>query len=81
MTNTRFNALKADAHWQRVWDELVDWPRQDLWIPLTKVRVTGSRSEGLGTRVAALSGFRLGPVPVGLLATAILMPMATDLLV
>jgi len=21
MTNTRFNALKADAHWQRVWDE------------------------------------------------------------
>jgi len=21
MTNTRFNALKADAHWQRIWDE------------------------------------------------------------
>jgi hypothetical protein len=52
---------------ERVWDELVDWPRQDLWIPLTTVRATGSRSQGLGTRVAALSGFRLGPVPVGLL--------------
>ena len=52
---------------ERVWEELVDWPRQDLWIPLTTVRVTGPRSEGLGTRVTALSGFRLGPVPVGLL--------------
>ena len=52
---------------ERVWDELVDWPRQDLWIPLTHVRVTGSRNRGLGTRVAALSGFWLGPVPVGLL--------------
>lgn len=52
---------------QRVWDELVDWPRQDLWVPLTRVRVTGGRSRGLGARVSALSGFRLGRVPVGLL--------------
>jgi hypothetical protein len=51
----------------RVWDELVDWPRQDLWIPLTHVRATSARSEGLGARVSALSGFWLGPVPVGLL--------------
>ena len=58
-------ALRASP--QRVWDELVDWPRQDLWIPLTHVRVTGGPSTGLGTRVSALSGFRLGPVPVGLL--------------
>ncbi|SEQ97370.1 SRPBCC family protein [Microlunatus flavus] len=52
---------------ERVWEELVDWPRQDLWIPFTHVRATGARTRGLGTRVAALSGFRLGPVPVGLL--------------
>jgi hypothetical protein len=52
---------------ERVWTELVDWPGQDRWIPLTHVRVTGSRSTGLGARVSALSGFRLGPVPVGLL--------------
>jgi hypothetical protein len=52
---------------ERVWEELVDWPRQDLWIPFTHVRVTGGRSEGLGARVSALSGFWLGPVPVGLL--------------
>ncbi|SDU96515.1 hypothetical protein SAMN04488544_2687 [Microlunatus sagamiharensis] len=52
---------------QRVWAELVDWPRQDLWIPFTHVRATSDRTRGLGVRVAALSGFRLGPVPVGLL--------------
>ena len=52
---------------QRVWDELVDWRGQDRWIPLTHVRVTGDRSAGLGTRVAALSGFRVAGLPVGLL--------------
>jgi hypothetical protein len=52
---------------QRVWDELVDWRGQGRWIPLTHVRVVGERSVGLGSRVTALSGFRVGPVPVGLL--------------
>ncbi|HEY0237723.1 MAG TPA: hypothetical protein VGC37_03685 [Friedmanniella sp.] len=52
---------------ERVWDELVDWRGQDRWIPFTHVRVVGERSVGLGARVSALSGFRLGPVPVGLL--------------
>ena len=51
----------------RVWDELVDWHGQDRWIPLTHVRVTDGSGTGLGARVSALSGFRLGPVPVGLL--------------
>jgi hypothetical protein len=45
----------------------VDWPGQDRWIPLTHVRVTGGPGTGLGARVSALSGFRVGPVPVGLL--------------
>ena len=57
--------LRADR--ERVWEELVDWPRQDAWIPFTTVRARGGRTRGLGVRVAALSGFRLGPVPVGLL--------------
>ena len=57
--------LRADR--RRVWEELVDWPRQDAWIPFTTVRATSDRTRGLGVRVAALSGFRLGPVPVGLL--------------
>ena len=51
----------------RVWDELTDWRGQDRWIPLTHVRVTSGPGTGLGARVSALSGFRLGPVPVGLL--------------
>jgi hypothetical protein len=51
----------------RVWDELVDWQGQARWIPLTHVRVTSERSAGLGARLSALSGFWLGPVPVGLL--------------
>jgi hypothetical protein len=60
-------ARELRASPQRVWDELVDWSGQDRWIPLTQVRVTGTRSAGLGVRVSALSGIRLGPVPVGLL--------------
>ena len=52
---------------ERVWSELVDWPGQARWIPLTQVRVTGARSEGTGVRVEALSGIRVGGVPVGLL--------------
>ena len=58
-------ALRASP--ERVWDELVDWQGQDRWIPLTHVRVVGGRSTGLGVRVSALSGFRVGRVPVGLL--------------
>ncbi len=52
---------------ERVWDELVDWRGQDRWIPLTHVRVRGDRATGLGVRVSALSGVRVGPLPVGLL--------------
>ena len=52
---------------ERVWDELVDWHGQDRWIPFTHVQVLGERVAGLGVRADALSGFRLGPVPVGLL--------------
>ena len=57
--------LHADR--ERVWEELVDWPRQDAWIPFTTVRARSERTRGLGVRVAALSGFRVGGVPIGLL--------------
>lgn len=50
-----------------VWRELVDWTGQERWIPLTTVRATSPRVAGLGVRVEALSGFRLGRLPVGLL--------------
>jgi hypothetical protein len=51
----------------RVWNVLVDWPGQGRWIPFTTVRTTSARDAGLGVRVVALSGFRLGRIPVGLL--------------
>ncbi len=60
-------AREIAASPERVWAELVDWPGQARWIPLTRVRVTGERAEGTGVRVEALSGFRFGPIPVGLL--------------
>lgn len=60
-------ARQLRASPQRVWDELVDWRGQDRWIPLTHVRVVGRQTTGLGVRVSALSGFRLGRLPVGLL--------------
>ena len=60
-------ARELRASPQRVWDELVDWRGQGRWIPFTQVQVTGRETRGTGVRVAALSGVRLGRVPVGLL--------------
>ena len=62
----RVSASTAAAP-ERVWRELTDWPGQGRWIPLTRVRVTSTHAEGLGTRVEALSGCYLGPIPLGLL--------------
>ena len=52
---------------ERVWQVLTDWPAQARWIPFTTVRTTSSHDTGLGVRAVALSGFRLGRIPVGLL--------------
>jgi hypothetical protein len=60
-------AAEVAAPVTRVWDELVDWPGQSRWIPLTTVRVVSDHDTGLGVRGAALSGFWLGPLPLGLL--------------
>ena len=60
-----------------VWARLTDWASQSDWIPLTTVTVVTPtdegdaapmrRVEGLGVHVRALSGFQVGPLPVGLL--------------
>lgn len=57
----------VDAGLDRVWDELVDWHGQARWIPLTTLRVLSPHPAGLGVRIAALSGFWLGRLPLGLL--------------
>lgn len=60
-------SAEIDAPIAAVWDVLIDWTGQSRWIPMTTVRVTGDRKAGLGTRVEALSGVRLGRIPLGLL--------------
>jgi hypothetical protein len=60
-------SVQADADPATVWAELTDWAGQARWIPLTTVQTVGERDSGLGVRAAALSGFWVGPVPVGLL--------------
>lgn len=56
-----------DADLDRVWEVLVDWRGQARWIPLTTLQVRSAQETGLGVRIAALSGFWLGRLPVGLL--------------
>ena len=58
---------QAAAPLPAVWRELVDWEGQARWIPFTTVRIGGPTRSGLGVRVAALSGFWLGRLPIGLL--------------
>lgn len=60
-------SAEIDAPIAAVWDVLINWTGQSRWIPMTTVQITGDRKAGLGTRVEALSGVRLGRIPVGLL--------------
>ena len=60
-------ATEVAAPATRVWDELVDWRGQSRWIPLTTVRMVSDYDAGPGVRAAALTGFWLGRVPLGLL--------------
>ncbi len=57
----------APAPPSKVWAELIDWEGQRRWIPFTTVRVMTPSRVGLGVRAEALSGFRAGPLPIGLL--------------
>ena len=66
--STRLEAgTTVAADLERVWDVLVDWHGQARWIPLTTLRVLSPHPAGLGVRIAALSGFWLGRLPLGLL--------------
>ena len=74
-------SAEIDAPIAPVWDVLINWTGQSRWIPMTTVQITGDRKAGLGTRVEALSGVRLGRIPVGLLDRSVVTgwsPPVTD---
>ncbi|MET0692610.1 MAG: SRPBCC family protein [Propionibacteriaceae bacterium] len=60
-------SVEAAATPPTVWAEMTDWVGQARWIPFTTVKVVSDHDTGLGVRAAALSGFWLGRIPVGLL--------------
>jgi Polyketide cyclase / dehydrase and lipid transport len=60
-------SLVAAAAPETVWEEMTDWAGQSRWIPLTTVDVVGETHTGVGVRAAALSGFKIGRIPIGLL--------------
>ena len=63
----RFNgSAMVPAAPAEVWPHLVDWVGQSRWIPLTTMRVIQERVEGLGSRIRAEHGPRLGRKRVGI---------------
>jgi uncharacterized protein YndB with AHSA1/START domain len=45
-----------DVPAEQVWSRVVDWPGQRDWMVATTMRVVGDRTEGLGTRLEAVTG-------------------------
>lgn len=59
-------AKVIDGTAAQVWDVITHWEGQRDWVPLTEVEVRSDQRAGVGTRCFAFSGWRLGPLPVGL---------------
>ncbi len=53
-------SVDVDAPPERVWAALVDWPRQGEWMLATDVRPVEGDAQGVGGRLAATTGVRLG---------------------
>lgn len=60
-------SVRTEAPAPAAWRAVIDWPGQASWIPLTTVRVRTAHDTGLGVRIEAFSGLRLGPLRLGLL--------------
>ena len=53
-------SLDVRAPATRVWAELVDWRKHADWAPLTSVRITSARPDGVGAVFVARTG--IGPL-------------------
>lgn len=57
----RFTAsIDVGAPVELVWRRMTDWPAHGRWIPLTTVRVTSDRPDGVGATFVARSA--VGPI-------------------
>jgi uncharacterized protein YndB with AHSA1/START domain len=57
----RFTAVvDVAASVEQVWQRITDWPAHGRWIPLTTVRVTSDRPNGVGSTFVGRSA--LGPI-------------------
>ena len=55
-SNTLRISFTVNAPCERVWEKIADWPSQGEWMLQTKVWVTSSQHEGVGTSIAAFTG-------------------------
>lgn len=55
-SNTLRISFTVNAPCEKVWEKIADWPSQGTWMLQTKVWVTNSQSEGVGTSIAAFTG-------------------------
>src|SRR4051794_14903191 len=60
MTVRFTSTVDVAAPVERVWERITDWPVHGRWIPLTTVRVTSDRPDGLGASFVGHTG--LGPL-------------------
>jgi hypothetical protein len=54
------SSIDVAAPVERVWSRITDWPGHGRWIPLTVVRVTSERADGVGATFVGHTG--LGPL-------------------
>lgn len=67
MSVTLRGSVMVSASLTRTWSEMIDWTGQERWIPMTTMTVRSDRDTGIGTRIHAFHGLRLGSLPLGLI--------------
>ena len=67
MSVTLRGSVMVPAPIEDAWAAMIDWVGQERWIPMTTMTVRGDQHQGIGTRIHAFHGLRLGPLPLGLI--------------
>ncbi len=67
MSVTLRGSVMVPAPIRQTWDAMIDWVGQERWIPMTTMTVRGDRQRGIGTRIHAFHGMKVGKAPLGLI--------------